>query len=113
MTLPKDKSSHSLPRPRVHPCPVPPSLRITCWSVAADREGRRPLLHPFFAGEANWGAWLANDLRCALESEIGVAAEPIGPRIQWISSPVWAECGKLAHHRGWGALLPNPQRGTS
>jgi hypothetical protein len=79
MTLPKDKSSHSLPRPCVHPCPIPPSPRIICWSVAADREGRRPLLHPFFAGEANWGAWLANDLRCALESVIGAAAEPIEP----------------------------------
>jgi hypothetical protein len=68
MVLPKDKSSHSLPWPRVRSCPVSPSPWITCWSVAADREGRWPLLHPFFTGEANWGAWLANDLRRALGS---------------------------------------------
>jgi hypothetical protein len=61
----------------------------------------------------NWGVWLANDLRSALGSEIGTAAEPIGSQIQWISSPVWAERGKLAHCRGWSALLSNPQRCTS
>jgi hypothetical protein len=41
---------------------------------------------PFFAGEANWGAWLANDLRRGLGSEIDAAVEPIVARNKQISS---------------------------
>jgi hypothetical protein len=63
------------------------------------REGRRTLLHPFFIGEANWGAWLANNLRSALGSDIDAAAEPIEAQIKWNSSLGWVTV-VAALHRG-------------
>jgi hypothetical protein len=99
MALPEDKSSHPLAWPRVCRRLDPPSPWNTCWSIAAGREGRQTLLHPFFTGEANWGARLANDLRSVLGSEIEATAEPNEAWIKLNSSPGWAT-DVAALHRG-------------
>jgi hypothetical protein len=101
-----------LPRSRVRSRLDPPSLWNTYWSVVVGREGRRKLPHPFLAGVANWGAWLAKDLHSALRSEIDAAAESIGARIKRNSSPRWVTAVATLHRgrrrRGeTGVIIPS------